>query len=127
MACVTITVHHDQEYEQVQLPIIDFSSLRAHKKPVHESSYHELRKACEEWGCFVVVNHGIDYKVIHHLETATRAIFSISDERKQNNKLANMLEPGPFIQSIGIPGAPDPNAIQKFVDQIWPQGNPEIW
>ncbi|GLJ47805.1 hypothetical protein SUGI_1009670 [Cryptomeria japonica] len=112
--------------EGEQVPVIDLSLLR-------ESTYVEVRKACEEWGCFVVANHGVKEEIIDGMDSATRDAFALPKETRQKNAFPRRdfgyisdLPALPFYESLGVPGAPDRDAIQKFSDQLWPQGNSHI-
>lgn len=120
------------ESEQV-IPLIDLSLL-GNGDADSESLCIEVRKACEEWGCFAVVNHGVKEEIIHEMESAARDCFALPKESKQKNifprKDFNYIADVPalpFYESLGVPGAPDPAAIHKFSNQLWPQGNPQIW
>ncbi|GLJ47807.1 hypothetical protein SUGI_1009720 [Cryptomeria japonica] len=126
---VSHTITGQNEGEEV--PVIDLSLLgNGHDS---ESMYAQVRKACEEWGCFVVVNHGVKEDIIHQMDSSTRDAFALPKETRQRNIFQRRnvshiadLPAMPFYESFGVPGAPDPDAIQKFSDQLWPQGNPQI-
>ncbi|KAH9298858.1 hypothetical protein KI387_030540 [Taxus chinensis] len=123
----------DSDCEQV--PVIDLSLLK-YGLDHHDSeiTYTKVRKACEEWGCFQVVNHEIEEEIIHQMDSAVRDTFALSKETKQECNSVVGWNVGyftdmpslPFYESIRVPGAPDPAAIQKFSDHLWPQGNPKI-
>ncbi|GLJ47809.1 hypothetical protein SUGI_1009740 [Cryptomeria japonica] len=117
-----------------QIPVIDLSSLNhcLHDDDT-ERAYAEVRRACEDWGCFLVKNHGIKEKLIHQMDSVARQIFTLPSETKQKHSsegwnISYMADLAglPFYESIGVPGAPDPTAIKKFSDHLWPQGNPQI-
>ncbi|GLJ20144.1 hypothetical protein SUGI_0365690 [Cryptomeria japonica] len=120
--------------DEEQVPIIDLSLLN-HGLHDHdtESTFAQLRKACEEWGCFLVINHGIKEEIIHQMDSVARQIFALAKETKQKHGSGGWnvsymadLAGVPFYESIGVHGAPDPTAIKKFSEHLWPQGNPEI-
>ncbi|KAH9298854.1 hypothetical protein KI387_030536 [Taxus chinensis] len=116
----------------VEVPVIDFSFLKD-ATAFRDDTYVKLREACEEWGCFLVVNHGIKEEIIYEMDSAARDIFRLPKETKQKNKLPRnemgyiaSTPANPFYESLGILGAPDRTAIQRFSDYLWPHGNPEI-
>ncbi|XP_021769240.1 naringenin,2-oxoglutarate 3-dioxygenase-like [Chenopodium quinoa] len=43
---------------------------------------NQIAKACEEWGLFQVVNHGVDLKLVHDMASLSRAFFALPDEEK---------------------------------------------
>ncbi|XP_022868095.1 leucoanthocyanidin dioxygenase-like [Olea europaea var. sylvestris] len=44
----------------------------------------ELGKACEEWGFFVLVNHGIPETLIQGIIDAAKEFFDLPEDEKQN-------------------------------------------
>lgn len=123
------------EIDDEQVPIIDLSLLNngLHDHDT-ESTFGEVRKACEEWGCFLVMNHGVKDEIIHQMDSIARRIFALPKETKQKHSSEGWnvnhmtdLAGVPYYESIGVPGAPDPIAVKKFSEHLWPQGNPEIW
>ncbi|KAL3515504.1 hypothetical protein ACH5RR_022406 [Cinchona calisaya] len=59
--------------DEVSIPVIDFSLLSSTNLDQRLKVVQELGRACQEWGFFMVVNHGIP-------ETLMKAIFDVSDE-----------------------------------------------
>ncbi|KAH9329546.1 hypothetical protein KI387_001654 [Taxus chinensis] len=116
-----------EECEQV--PVIDLSSLKKENDEA-EATLAKVKKACQEWGCFLVVNHGIDQETIAEMDSATRETFKVSKENKEKIQGEFGYIPSmpalPFLEILPVNGAPEPRAIQKFAEQMWPQGNPKI-
>ena len=68
-----------------QVPIINIAHL------LHDSSsavarvaVDEIARACQTWGFFQVINHGISEDLIENVWLQTRAMFALSDEEKQS-------------------------------------------
>ena len=68
-----------------QVPIIDIAHL------LHDSSsaaarvaIDEIARACQIWGFFQVINHGISADLIENVWHQTRAMFALSDEEKRS-------------------------------------------
>ncbi|PKI64091.1 gibberellin 3-beta-dioxygenase 1-like [Punica granatum] len=59
--------------EQISLPIIDLGDLDASKM---------MGQACESWGMFQVINHGIPLTLFRDVESEARAFFSLAAEEK---------------------------------------------
>ncbi|OMO80809.1 Isopenicillin N synthase [Corchorus capsularis] len=64
--------HHDDH--KPLLPIIDFA------KP--DSILDLIKLACEEWGGFQVINHGIPIDLLNETESQARRLFSLPNEQK---------------------------------------------
>ncbi|KAJ8770650.1 hypothetical protein K2173_021297 [Erythroxylum novogranatense] len=65
------------------IPIIDFSRLVGSSKAACQNEISQLAKACEEWGFFQVINHGIDLKVLESIEKVAKEFFMLPLEEKQ--------------------------------------------
>ncbi|GLJ48933.1 hypothetical protein SUGI_1032330 [Cryptomeria japonica] len=120
-----------EENESDQVPMIDLSFLRnglGHN--AEELMLAKVKKACQEWGCFLVVNHGIEENIITQMDSATRETFKVSRENKEKIQGEFGYIPSmpalPFLEILPVNGAPEPHAIQKFAQELWPQGNPKI-
>ncbi|KAL4283671.1 hypothetical protein GQ457_16G006640 [Hibiscus cannabinus] len=58
---------------KASLPIIDIGD---------PSTYDLVRLACEKWGAFQVINHGVPLSLFHETEFQTRRLFSLPTEQK---------------------------------------------
>lgn len=67
------------------LPIVDFSALVSDDDPDQRSrTIDVLGQACQQWGFFILVNHGISEALMRSLFEKTREFFDLTaDERKQ--------------------------------------------
>ncbi|KAJ4845168.1 hypothetical protein Tsubulata_018454 [Turnera subulata] len=65
------------------VPIIDFSKLVKGNKDERQSELLNLARACEEWGFFQVINHGIDLSLLESIEKLSRDFFMLPLEEKQ--------------------------------------------
>jgi len=117
-----------EEYK-CEVPVIDLSSLNG-GHDTECTTLAKIRKACEDWGCFLVVNHGIEENVITDMDSATRETFKVSRENKEKIQGEFGYIPPmpalPFLEILPVNGAPNPKAIEKFAEQLWTQGNPKI-
>ncbi|OWM75246.1 gibberellin 3-beta-dioxygenase 1-like [Punica granatum] len=62
-----------ENIEQISLPVIDLGDLDASKM---------MGQACESWGMFQVINHGIPSTLFRDVESEARAFFSLAAEEK---------------------------------------------
>ena len=110
-----------EEYKR-QVPVIDLSSLK-HDHDTECATLAKIKNACEDWGCFLVVNHGIEKNVITDMDSATREIFKVSRESKEKIQgefgYIPTMPALPFLEFLPVNGAPDPKAIEKFAQQLW--------
>ncbi|KAI4356249.1 hypothetical protein L6164_000283 [Bauhinia variegata] len=85
------------------LPLIDLSDPNA---------LSLIRKACEEWGAFQVINHGIPLNLFEEVELQTRRLFSLPTHQK-----LTILRSPDSITGYGMPH------IQTFFPKLmWSEG-----
>lgn len=65
------------------IPVIDVGEL-----PCGEEELSKLKLACEEWGFFQVVNHGIEEQLLDAMEEAAREFFMLPLEEKEKYPMA---------------------------------------
>ena len=61
-------------------PVIDFRA---------KDCAEQMRTACEEWGCFVAVHHGIEVELLQQTLQVGHAFFNLPDEVKRKYDLRN--------------------------------------
>ncbi|XP_031480357.1 protein DMR6-LIKE OXYGENASE 1-like isoform X2 [Nymphaea colorata] len=61
------------------IPVIDLSPHH----PFHDSLVERVGRACEEWGFFQVVNHGVPLEVRQKAEASSAGFFRLPPEEKQ--------------------------------------------
>ncbi|OAP02546.1 hypothetical protein AXX17_AT3G22970 [Arabidopsis thaliana] len=79
-----------------QIPVIDLSKL---SKPDNDDFFFEILKlsqACEDWGFFQVINHGIEVEVVEDIEEVASEFFDMPLEEKKKYPM----EPG-TVQGYG--------------------------
>ncbi|KAL6839898.1 hypothetical protein ACP4OV_029708 [Aristida adscensionis] len=67
---------------QAQIPVIDVGELSG------DDELNKLRLACEEWGFFQVVNHGIEHELLDETEKVAREFFMLPLEEKEKYPMA---------------------------------------
>ncbi|KAJ8766739.1 hypothetical protein K2173_007806 [Erythroxylum novogranatense] len=66
------------------IPIVDFSRLDGSNKGACKNEMlQQLARACEEWGFFQVINHGIALNVLESIEKVAKGFFMLPLEKKQ--------------------------------------------
>ncbi|XP_048320852.2 protein SRG1 [Ziziphus jujuba] len=70
------------------IPIVDFSKLSKGNKDEFQDEISQLATACEEWGFFQVINHGIDWSLLENIEKVCKEFFMQPLEEKQKYPMA---------------------------------------
>jgi len=68
--------------EQGSIPTIDFSLITKGSLDEQSKIISELCKACEEWGVFRVINHGITNDLVERVFNAADEFFSTQTGRQ---------------------------------------------
>ncbi|CAK9174076.1 unnamed protein product [Ilex paraguariensis] len=84
------TTASDQE---VSVPIIDFSLLTSGTPEQRSKAIQDLNKACQDWGFFMVVNHGVPEALMKAMINASDEFFNLSKEEKQEFAGKYVLDP----------------------------------
>uniref|UniRef100_A0A0D9V9Z0 Fe2OG dioxygenase domain-containing protein n=1 Tax=Leersia perrieri TaxID=77586 RepID=A0A0D9V9Z0_9ORYZ len=69
----------DDVLVQERIPVIDVGELQRGG----EDELHKLRLACEQWGFFQVVNHGVEKELMGEMEKVAREFFMLPLEEKE--------------------------------------------
>ncbi|KAI8563567.1 hypothetical protein RHMOL_Rhmol03G0119400 [Rhododendron molle] len=83
--------HHNAQNDGLKLPVIDFALLMQASTRSHV--LQSLTKACEEYGFFQLVNHGIERDVILDMIEASRSFFNLPFEDRAKYMSADMRAP----------------------------------
>jgi hypothetical protein len=99
---------HD-EYGECEIPVIDMGGMMAMEmeKTRRVAVVEEVRKACQEWGFFQIVNHGFSTDMLARVERECGRLFSLPLEEK----LKSRRQPGTVVgygHGAGIHGSTKP-------------------
>lgn len=81
------TKAHDMQCElneELELPVVDLSLLISGEKSAREKYLASIVKACETWGFFQVINHGVDPDLIKRCEAEAHGLFELPVTTKEN-------------------------------------------
>ena len=81
------------EPEDLSIPIIDFSLLTSGDPNCRTQIIQDLGKACEKWGFFMVVNHGVPESLMKGVITACDEFFNLREEEKEEFEGKHVLDP----------------------------------
>ncbi|GLT54213.1 hypothetical protein SLA2020_274310 [Shorea laevis] len=114
-----------------ELPVLDFSSENL--KPGTSSwlsACKEVRRALEDYGCFVLVYNEVPSQLRNEVFGALEELFDLPTETKMQNKYEKPLNGYvgqipklPLHESMGIDGATTLEGTQSFTNLMWPSGN----
>ncbi|KVH88355.1 Non-heme dioxygenase N-terminal domain-containing protein, partial [Cynara cardunculus var. scolymus] len=96
---------------QDSTPVIDYSLLTIGTADDRSKVVHDLGKACQDWGCFMLVNHGIPETLIHEMMNASNEFFNMTKEEKVEFAALGVLDP--IRCSTGF------NPVNKYKDSLW--------
>lgn len=68
--------------EAENIPLIDLSSILNSGDDIPDSLIKEIGKACEEWGFFQVINHGVPAEILEKLQGLIKEFFDLPMEEK---------------------------------------------
>ncbi|KAH6757677.1 hypothetical protein C2S53_020877, partial [Perilla frutescens var. hirtella] len=75
------------------LPIIDFSLLTSSDPNQRSKALHDLAGACQEWGFFVLVNHGVPETLLKSIIDASLEFFELPEEDKRRYEAKSASDP----------------------------------
>ncbi|XP_062077048.1 2-oxoglutarate-dependent dioxygenase 19-like [Humulus lupulus] len=81
------------EHSQLQIPIIDLSLLTSGDPDQRSKTITELGKACQDWGFFMVTNHGVPERLMSGVIEGCREFFDLSEEEKLEFEGKHVMDP----------------------------------
>ncbi|MFS7981571.1 putative flavanone 3-dioxygenase [Helianthus anomalus] len=93
------------------IPIIDYSLLTSGSANDHAKAVQDIGKACEDWGCFMLVNHGVPETLIQEMMDMSAAFFNMTTDEKLEFEAHGVLDPIRF--SAGL------NLVNPNKDTLW--------
>ncbi|XP_020222555.1 protein DMR6-LIKE OXYGENASE 2 [Cajanus cajan] len=75
------------------IPIIDYSLLVLGTPHERAKTIHDLGRACEEWGFFMLINHSVAKSVMEKMVDQVFAFFNLREEEKQEYASKDVMDP----------------------------------
>ncbi|GFP86787.1 probable 2-oxoglutarate/fe(ii)-dependent dioxygenase [Phtheirospermum japonicum] len=75
------------------LPVVDFSALTTADPDQRSRALLGLAKACQEWGFFILVNHGIPEELMKAVCSSTREFFNLAEGEKKQYEAKSASDP----------------------------------
>ncbi|XP_042482065.1 2-oxoglutarate-dependent dioxygenase DAO-like [Macadamia integrifolia] len=99
------------------IPVIDLEDFPGQSQA--------LVRACEEWGCFRIVNHKIPSLLLSEMKSVVRSLFNLPMEIKCRNTdvIASSgywppSKENPFYEAFGLFDVASPQAVETFCTQL---------
>ncbi|EFJ32202.1 2-oxogluatarate-iron(II)-dependent oxygenase [Selaginella moellendorffii] len=91
--------------EDFSIPLIDLAPLHQAGNAPRVEVLEKISKACEEWGFFQVINHGLDLKLLSKVLHNCKEFFSLPEEEK--TKMETSHPPVGYVNKSGVGGMVD--------------------
>ncbi|GMI83761.1 Germination Insensitive to ABA Mutant 2, Gain-of-function in ABA-modulated Seed germination 2 [Hibiscus trionum] len=75
------------------IPTVDFSLLTSGNPDERSKAIQQLGKACQDWGFFMVTNHGVPESLMKAIIEACRGFFDLTEEEKREFQGKHVLDP----------------------------------
>ncbi|CAK7355116.1 unnamed protein product [Dovyalis caffra] len=79
--------------QEASIPVIDYSLLISGTSDQRSKIIHELGRACQDWGFFMVINHGVPESLLSSIIDGCKGFFDLPEEEKQEFKGNHVLDP----------------------------------
>ncbi|KAD2806182.1 hypothetical protein E3N88_39559 [Mikania micrantha] len=114
-----------------KLPVIDLSSTTLNiNSPSWVTKRDEVRRALEEYGCFIALFDGVSPELRNAMFLASQELFDLPTEVKVLNVLdtpyngyIGQQPMVPLYESLGIEDANTTQGVESFTKLMWPSGN----
>ncbi|KAL5580227.1 hypothetical protein UlMin_012669 [Ulmus minor] len=110
-------------HSNITIPVIDLKQFGDSDK--EEELLKKLREACEEWGCFRVVNHKISLDLMWEMKRVVRSLLDLPMEIKKRNvdviAGSGYMAPShknPLYEALGLYDMASSEAVRSFCDQL---------
>nr|QWQ66225.1 Fe(II)/2-oxoglutarate-dependent dioxygenase 1 [Phlegmariurus tetrastichus] len=124
------------EKDNAELSVIDMEKLRKASEADLDELLKDLLRACQEWGFFRIVNHGVNAELFQKLEEQTLRLFLLPVEAKRNAPCPLNHEIGFYsgadshifkhlIWHEGLQLFCDPVCVDEHAQKFWPNGDGE--
>ncbi|PIA51992.1 hypothetical protein AQUCO_01000101v1 [Aquilegia coerulea] len=94
------TLNQQDVVADEQIPIIDFSLLNSNIPDQRAKVIQDLAKACQDWGFFMVINHGVPESLMERMLDMCTDFFNLAEEEKLQCAEVDVLAPIRFGTSF---------------------------
>jgi len=111
--------HQPDKYEEANntshvIPIIDLKDIDNKDPSIHQGIVDNIKEACETWGFFQVVNHGIPLSVLEELKDGVKRFYEQDTEAKKSLYTRDMNRSFVYNSNFDIYSSPALNWRDSF-------------
>ncbi|TMX05082.1 hypothetical protein EJD97_002572 [Solanum chilense] len=116
----------DTNHDDSLIPIIDFSLLSSKDPYQHSKVIQQLGRACQQWGFFMVVNHGIEESLMKELIGVIKEFFLMGEEDKWRYKGEKVFDPIKYGTSFNCTSNHDITTASYWRDYLKLSLHPQL-
>ncbi|XP_024383700.1 protein LATERAL BRANCHING OXIDOREDUCTASE 1 isoform X2 [Physcomitrium patens] len=115
-------VRHDEFLKDDEIPVVDMALFEG-DADTSKKSVEQMVNACEEWGYFYLVNHGVELELMEKVETQAYEFFQLSTAEKEKHASHYSLLEKVKRWSEGIILKPAETNLDDYDNQLSPPEN----
>ncbi|GLJ11991.1 hypothetical protein SUGI_0181580 [Cryptomeria japonica] len=116
---------------EIELPLVDLDLLNSEQGRSKLTKI--IREACEDWGFFNVINHGVDSDLIQAIDSVSRDLFTLPAEIKEKAVFSTYFDGYtgrsaalPYRESMSFSRVLFSDSVDRISDTLWTQRNPDF-
>lgn len=86
------------------IPVVDYSLLVTGTPDQRAKTIHDIGKACEQWGFFMLINHTVSKSLMEKMVDQVFAFFNLKEEEKQKYAGKEVTDPIRYGTSFNVSG-----------------------
>jgi hypothetical protein len=102
------------------IPVIDLGYIEDKDSSTHQGIVEKIKEACETWGFFQVVNHGIPFSVLEELKDGVKRFHEQDTEVKKALYTRDVTRSFIYNSNFDIYSSPALNWRDTFVSYLAP-------
>ncbi|KAL8483232.1 hypothetical protein ACS0TY_026060 [Phlomoides rotata] len=106
-------------------PVVDFSALSAADPDQRSKAIYDISKACEEWGFFILENHGVPEELMIATFSALKDFFSLGEDEKKEYAGKSGVDPLYYVafDMNDVPNQP----FSLWREKLWLDVHPKFY
>lgn len=113
-------VGHDEFSKDVSIPVVDMSLFEDADTVRKKKNVEHMVEACQDWGYFFLVNHGVDLALMQKVEEQAYEFFSMSEVEKVKHSSQYSLLEKVKRWSEGVTIKPAETNLDEYDNQLSP-------
>ena len=116
-------VGHDEFLTDEEIPVVDMALFDGDTDTVKKKCTQQMVAACEDWGYFYLINHGVELRLMHKVEQQAYNFFSLSTVEKSKHSSEYSLLEKVKRWSEWLTIKPAEGNLDEYDNQISPPDN----